>query len=163
MDLTPYLKPNKLLTPFQIVVGGPWYDVELGRLDGLSSTAASVEGMLPQPTENVLDRIHGVKEDPSINATYLPQLKELCPKDLDPHKEIFMDPTTPGKFDNVYYQICSKAEDYSSLTKLCSPILGPSLPLTYGMVVGPRYDMELGRFYGLSSMKASVEGKQPHQ
>ncbi|CAN7108241.1 unnamed protein product [Brassica rapa subsp. narinosa] len=147
MDLTPYLKPNKLLTPFQIVVGGPWYDVELGRLDGLSSTAASVEGMLPQPTENVsklashfaknglsLDDMIALS-DPSINATYLPQLKELCPKDLDPHKEIFMDPTTPGKFDNVYYQICSKAEDYSSLTKLCSPILGPSLPLTYGMVM----------------------------
>ncbi|XP_013593161.1 PREDICTED: peroxidase 50-like isoform X1 [Brassica oleracea var. oleracea] len=120
------------------IVGGPWYDVELGRLDGLSSTAASVEGMLPQPTDdvnkltshfaknglslddmfalsathtiglahctNVLDRIHGVKKDPSINATYLPQLKDLCPKDVDPRKEIFMDPITPGKFDNVYYQ-----------------------------------------------------------
>lgn len=34
-------------------MGGPWYDVELGRLDGLSSTVASVEGMLPQPTDNV--------------------------------------------------------------------------------------------------------------
>lgn len=27
--------------------------MELGRLDGLSSTAASVEGMLPQPTDDV--------------------------------------------------------------------------------------------------------------
>uniref|UniRef100_A0A0D3A179 peroxidase n=1 Tax=Brassica oleracea var. oleracea TaxID=109376 RepID=A0A0D3A179_BRAOL len=100
------------------IVGGPWYDVELGRLDGLSSTAASVEGMLPQPTDDVNkltshfaknglsldDMIHGVKKDPSINATYLPQLKDLCPKDVDPRKEIFMDPITPGKFDNVYYQ-----------------------------------------------------------
>lgn len=30
--------------------GGPSYPVELGRLDGLSSTAASVNGKLPQPT-----------------------------------------------------------------------------------------------------------------
>ncbi|KAK8962763.1 Peroxidase 50 [Platanthera guangdongensis] len=30
--------------------GGPSYAVELGRLDGLSSTAASVNGRLPQPT-----------------------------------------------------------------------------------------------------------------
>ncbi|CAF2067341.1 unnamed protein product [Brassica napus] len=109
MDLTPSLKPNKLLTPFQIVVGGPWYDVELGRLDGLSSTAASVEGMLPQPTDDVNKLTshfakNGLSLDDIINATYLPQLKDLCPKDVDPRKEIFMDPITPGKFDNVYYQ-----------------------------------------------------------
>ncbi|GAV58725.1 peroxidase domain-containing protein [Cephalotus follicularis] len=30
--------------------GGPHYEVELGRLDGLTSTAASVEGKLPKPT-----------------------------------------------------------------------------------------------------------------
>ncbi|KAJ7944507.1 Peroxidase [Quillaja saponaria] len=33
--------------------GGPSYAVELGRLDGLSSTAASVEGKLPQPEFNL--------------------------------------------------------------------------------------------------------------
>ncbi|XP_030532116.2 peroxidase 73-like [Rhodamnia argentea] len=33
--------------------GGPSYAVELGRLDGLSSTAASVNGRLPQPTNNL--------------------------------------------------------------------------------------------------------------
>ncbi|KAK1299566.1 Peroxidase 51 [Acorus calamus] len=33
--------------------GGPSYGVELGRLDGLSSTAASVNGRLPQPTFNL--------------------------------------------------------------------------------------------------------------
>ncbi|XXG63898.1 hypothetical protein AAC387_Pa05g1987 [Persea americana] len=32
------------------LTGGPSYAVELGRLDGLSSTATSVEGNLPQPT-----------------------------------------------------------------------------------------------------------------
>ncbi|GER30962.1 peroxidase [Striga asiatica] len=33
--------------------GGPMYTVELGRLDGLSSTAASVNGNLPQPGFNL--------------------------------------------------------------------------------------------------------------
>lgn len=33
--------------------GGPSYQVELGRLDGLSSTSSSVNGKLPQPTFNV--------------------------------------------------------------------------------------------------------------
>lgn len=33
--------------------GGPSYAVELGRLDGLSSTAASVNGKLPQPFFNL--------------------------------------------------------------------------------------------------------------
>lgn len=33
--------------------GGPSYAVELGRLDGLSSTSASVKGKLPQPTFNL--------------------------------------------------------------------------------------------------------------
>ncbi|WOL01674.1 peroxidase 51 [Canna indica] len=35
------------------MAGGPWYDVELGRLDGLRSTAASVNGRLPGPDSNV--------------------------------------------------------------------------------------------------------------
>lgn len=33
--------------------GGPSYAVELGRLDGLTSTASSVNGKLPQPTFNL--------------------------------------------------------------------------------------------------------------
>ncbi|XP_010906276.1 peroxidase 51 [Elaeis guineensis] len=35
------------------LAGGPSYAVELGRLDGLSSTANSVNGKLPQPTFNL--------------------------------------------------------------------------------------------------------------
>lgn len=35
------------------LAGGPKYDVELGRLDGLSSTAASVTGRLPDPRFNL--------------------------------------------------------------------------------------------------------------
>ncbi|KAL0332323.1 UNVERIFIED_CONTAM: Peroxidase 73 [Sesamum calycinum] len=43
------------------LAGGPSYPVELGRLDGLSSTAASVNGNLPQPTFNLdqLNRMFG--------------------------------------------------------------------------------------------------------
>ncbi|KAJ8546007.1 hypothetical protein K7X08_018590 [Anisodus acutangulus] len=33
--------------------GGPWYPVELGRLDGLTSKASNVEGKLPKPTFNL--------------------------------------------------------------------------------------------------------------
>ncbi|CAA0841039.1 Peroxidase 73 [Striga hermonthica] len=36
-----------------VLSGGPTYTVELGRLDGLSSTAASVNGNLPQPGFNL--------------------------------------------------------------------------------------------------------------
>ncbi|KAK4416317.1 Peroxidase 51 [Sesamum alatum] len=39
------------------LAGGPSYPVELGRLDGLKSTAASVNGNLPQPTFN-LDQLN---------------------------------------------------------------------------------------------------------
>ena len=35
------------------LAGGPKYEVELGRLDGLSSTAASVTGNLPDPSFNL--------------------------------------------------------------------------------------------------------------
>lgn len=35
------------------LTGGPSYSVELGRLDGLISTNASVNGNLPQPTFNL--------------------------------------------------------------------------------------------------------------
>ncbi|CAM0876377.1 unnamed protein product [Alopecurus aequalis] len=33
--------------------GGPFYPVELGRLDGLSSSASSVKGKLPHPTDTI--------------------------------------------------------------------------------------------------------------
>lgn len=39
--------------------GGPSYSVELGRLDGLSSTASSVGGNLPKPNQN-LDQLNAL-------------------------------------------------------------------------------------------------------
>ncbi|PON66731.1 Peroxidase [Parasponia andersonii] len=118
--------------------GGPKYDVELGRFDGLSSTAASVNGKLPKAnfnldqlnaifTANGLDqtdmialsaahtvgfshcnqfasRVWGSNVDPTINSSYVPQLKAMCPKVVDSRIAINMDPNTPKVFDNVYYK-----------------------------------------------------------
>lgn len=42
--------------------------------------------------------------DPTINKTYVSQLRSMCPKNVDPRIAINMDPITPRKFDNVYYQ-----------------------------------------------------------
>ncbi|XP_050204358.1 peroxidase 51-like [Mercurialis annua] len=122
--------------------GGPAYSVELGRLDGLSSTAASVNGKLPQPTFNLnqlnslfaanrlsqtdmialsaahtlgfshcskfANRIYNFSPsnpvDPTLNKAYATQLQQMCPKNVDPRIAINMDPNTPNKFDNVYFQ-----------------------------------------------------------
>ncbi|XVF17550.1 hypothetical protein REPUB_Repub10bG0133100 [Reevesia pubescens] len=122
--------------------GGPSYAVELGRLDGLSSTANSVNGKLPQPNFNLnqlnsLFAANGLSQtdmialsaahtvgfshcgkfskriysfspqnpiDPTLNKAYATQLQQMCPKNVDPRIAINMDPITPNKFDNVYYQ-----------------------------------------------------------
>ncbi|KAK9749567.1 hypothetical protein RND81_02G135000 [Saponaria officinalis] len=41
------------------LAGGPYYKVELGRFDGLTSTASSVNGKLPQPSDG-LDRLNSI-------------------------------------------------------------------------------------------------------
>lgn len=118
--------------------GGPSYAVELGRLDGLSSTASSVNGKLPKETFNLnqlnslfaangltqtdmialsaahtlgfshcskfSSRIYGNPVDPTVNKTYLGQLRSMCPKNVDPRIAINMDPNTPRTFDNMYYK-----------------------------------------------------------
>lgn len=124
------------------LAGGPFYPVELGRRDGLVSTAGSVNGHLPQPTFN-LDQLTSMfskvglslsdmvalsgahtlgfshcgkfsnrlynfsknsKVDPTLNPQYASQLKQMCPKIVDPRIAINMDPTTPRSFDNAYYK-----------------------------------------------------------
>lgn len=42
--------------------------------------------------------------DPTLNKQYAAQLQQMCPRNVDPRIAINMDPTTPRKFDNVYYQ-----------------------------------------------------------
>ncbi|XP_039140992.1 peroxidase 51-like [Dioscorea cayenensis subsp. rotundata] len=50
------------------LAGGPHYEVELGRLDGLSSTASSVTGKLPQPTFN-LDQLNSLFSQNKLSQT----------------------------------------------------------------------------------------------
>uniref|UniRef100_A0A6M2EX86 Peroxidase n=1 Tax=Populus davidiana TaxID=266767 RepID=A0A6M2EX86_9ROSI len=42
--------------------------------------------------------------DPTLNQQYAMQLRQMCPVNVDPRIAINMDPTTPQKFDNAYYQ-----------------------------------------------------------
>ncbi|XP_050235321.1 peroxidase 55 isoform X2 [Mercurialis annua] len=42
--------------------------------------------------------------DPALDPDYAQQLMASCPKNVDPEIAIDMDPVTPRKFDNVYYQ-----------------------------------------------------------
>ncbi|MCO5606354.1 hypothetical protein L7F22_060542 [Adiantum nelumboides] len=54
--------------------------------------------------EVFLNRIYGVKQDPTINRTFAQQLRFSCPNvNLDPTVVAFNDVTTPKKFDNVYF------------------------------------------------------------
>ena len=51
-----------------VQAGGPSYPVELGRLDGLSSTAASVNGKLPKANQN-LDQLNAIFAANGVNQT----------------------------------------------------------------------------------------------
>lgn len=51
-----------------VLAGGPSYPVELGRLDGLSSRAASVNGNLPQPSFN-LDQLNRLFNSKGLSQT----------------------------------------------------------------------------------------------
>lgn len=51
-----------------VQAGGPSYPVELGRLDGLSSTAASVNGKLPKANQN-LDQLNAIFAANGLNQT----------------------------------------------------------------------------------------------
>ncbi|CAO2831085.1 unnamed protein product [Amaranthus hypochondriacus] len=42
--------------------------------------------------------------DPSLNPSYAQQLKQQCKPTVDPNFVVPMDPVTPGRFDNKYYQ-----------------------------------------------------------
>lgn len=42
--------------------------------------------------------------DPTLNTQYALQLRQMCPRNVDPTIAINMDPTTPRIFDNAYFQ-----------------------------------------------------------
>ncbi|KAK4485575.1 hypothetical protein RD792_008218 [Penstemon davidsonii] len=41
--------------------------------------------------------------DPTLNRQYALQLRQMCPRNVDPRIAINMDPTTPRTFDNAYF------------------------------------------------------------
>ncbi|KAI3463114.1 hypothetical protein Pfo_019777 [Paulownia fortunei] len=113
-----------------LLAGGPAYNVELGRRDGLISQASRVSGNLPEPTFNLIqlntifaknnlsqtdmialrfaNRIYSFSPsnpvDPTLDPSYAQQLMQECPQNVDPQIAINMDPVTPQTFDNVYFQ-----------------------------------------------------------
>ncbi|XWS52235.1 hypothetical protein CRYUN_Cryun11dG0050300 [Craigia yunnanensis] len=44
------------------------------------------------------------KIDPTLNLAYALQLRQMCPRNVDPSIAINMDPTTSRTFDNVYFK-----------------------------------------------------------
>ncbi|KAK8593094.1 hypothetical protein V6N13_043291 [Hibiscus sabdariffa] len=125
-----------------VLAGGPSFEVELGRRDGLISKASRVAGNLPGPNFNLsqlnfmfgkhnltqtdmiaLSGAHTVgfshcsrfanrlysfspssPVDPDLDPVYAQQLKQDCPKNVDPRIAVNMDPETPRTFDNKYFK-----------------------------------------------------------
>ncbi|XVF47668.1 hypothetical protein PTKIN_Ptkin03bG0128600 [Pterospermum kingtungense] len=48
------------------------------------------------------------QDRPYFNFNYALQLRQMCPKNVDPRIAINMDPTTPRTFDNAYYKNLQK-------------------------------------------------------
>lgn len=42
--------------------------------------------------------------DPSLNRNYARQLRQMCPRNVDPRIAINMDPKAPNSFDNAYFR-----------------------------------------------------------
>lgn len=42
--------------------------------------------------------------DPTLDRSYVTQLRGMCPRNVDPRIAINMDPNTPRIFDNMYYK-----------------------------------------------------------
>nr|CAD1826003.1 unnamed protein product [Ananas comosus var. bracteatus] len=128
------------------LTGGPYYQVELGRLDGRVTSKANVKHNLPGPGYNLdqlnavfaangltqtdmialsgahtigvthcdkfIRRIYRFKQplafNPPMNLTFLRQMRQTCPLNYNPSTFAMLDPATPFKFDNAYYQNLQK-------------------------------------------------------
>ncbi|CAM8898513.1 unnamed protein product [Rhodiola kirilowii] len=56
------------------------------------------------------DRINSTPVDPTLNASYAAQLQNVCPVNVDPLLVVDMDPSTPRRFDNSYFQALVQLE-----------------------------------------------------
>ncbi|KAL6216390.1 hypothetical protein ACLB2K_009613 [Fragaria x ananassa] len=56
-----------------------------------------------------------------MNVGYAMSLRKQCPKNVDPRTAITLDPTTPQRFDNMYYKNLQQGEGCSPLISVCIP------------------------------------------
>lgn len=78
----------------------------LSQIDMIALSGAHTLGF--SHCKRFADRIYSFSPsssvDPSLNPDYAKELMQACPRDVDPTIAINMDPVTPRKFDNVYFQ-----------------------------------------------------------
>ncbi|XP_060189062.1 peroxidase 51-like isoform X2 [Lycium barbarum] len=132
------------------LAGGPGYQVELGRLDGLTSKASNVEGNLPEPTFN-LDRLntmfasHGLNQADMIAlsahtlgaahcAKFSKRLYNFSPKNP-------VDPTLSKTYAAQLQQTCPKNVDPGTIT-----LLDPTTPNTFDNVYFKNLQKGMGLF-----------------
>lgn len=62
--------------------------------------------------DKFIRRIYRFKQplafNPPMNLTFLRQMRQICPLNYQPSTFAMLDPTTPFKFDNAYYQNLQK-------------------------------------------------------
>ncbi|CAN1843120.1 Peroxidase 4 [Linum perenne] len=103
-----------------VYLGGPWWEVGLGRRDSVSASKAAAEESIPRPTFNLSDLAanfwaHGLSfrdmvalsdhiyDDSDIDPLFAKWLQSICP--LIGRDDVLapLDYQTPIHFDNSYY------------------------------------------------------------
>ncbi|CAL5193562.1 unnamed protein product [Lathyrus oleraceus] len=116
------------------LAGGPSWNVQLGRRDGLIANQSGANTSIPAPTESLanltakftavgLNSAHTFgraqcrffnqrlfnfsntgKPDATLNSTYLATLQQNCPQNGNGNRINNLDPSTPNNFDNNYFK-----------------------------------------------------------
>ncbi|KAJ6772097.1 PEROXIDASE 11 [Salix koriyanagi] len=125
-----------------ILVGGPYWDVPVGRKDSKTASFELAESNLPAANEgahtigmarcaNYRSRIYGDFEKTSerspMSETYLNSLRSTCPAagGAGDNNISAMDSATPNLFDNSFYQLLLKGDGLlNSDQELYSSMLG---------------------------------------
>nr|KJB23327.1 hypothetical protein B456_004G093200 [Gossypium raimondii] len=96
------------------LAGGPSWAVPLGRRDGFTANRTLANSNLPGAHTfgraqcltftSRLYNFTGVGDtDPTLNTTYLEELRQICPQGGNSSVLTNLDPTTPDGFDNNYF------------------------------------------------------------